>query len=883
MNVRAMVVAGVALMLSCTTAIRGPTGPERRTKMNLHVVAFEAGNGLRVISLAEPEAQQVSVLVRYDVGAKDDPQGQEGIAHLAEHLMFLQTHQGKDLTARLDEAATYYNAFTSVDATTYIARARPDRLADLLEVEGLRLALRCESITEEIFQREREVVLNELRQGAAETRILEAVTGAVFAEGHPYRRTPAGNERSVAAITRDQVCAFIDAHYAPGNAVVVVSGGATEQEVDAALGKIFGRVPKRGFTPPRKVPALSPRGGKVRAAAPIDEDRVVIAWPMPNDPAGRAKMRAVGGMVWGRVNAAIKGRVSIAELGGGGAELFALVISPATGESVGDAIAGAQRGVDGTPQWMEPAAFERSKQVASYNTFAVLEDRTARDSRLAAELLAGHAPADAIGAELTAVNGMTRDNARAVARETLSWSQATVVTLVATPDPAGVGESVVGRPIHDAERRRPASDGSGADKAATFDASTSPLSRAQTRTLASGMTVILLPVSSVPTVDVRLVFPAGRADDPDGQAGAADLAANSLGLAGSDLAALDAFYASGGQLSIDVSSDATTFSATGMDMAIDHLLTGLERLVRNGRYDGPRVDETVAATRKRLAAEAASSDADTSRRWREGIYGVDHPYVTAGWTMDSLGADALGGFRDRHYRPGKATLIIAGGFDPALATKWIDHLFADWSGAAPTRTEPLAKLGPRALDIEDDGSQLGIAVAWPADPKADRAEQLIAAEMLDAAAADVRRELAASYGITAALVESRLAAWYSLRGHVDSARAAEAFSLLKVRVEELRDGGAEVAPQFVTARRRVLERVSAVDTGATALAAHVAGAYEVGRDLVDELALVEEVRKTTLADMGAALVGLDLTRAVVMVRGPEPQLAGAMKALGVGK
>src|SRR5207247_1168689 len=45
-------------------------------------------NGLRVLICPDPGGADVSVLVRYDVGARDEPGGLEGLAHLAEHLMF---------------------------------------------------------------------------------------------------------------------------------------------------------------------------------------------------------------------------------------------------------------------------------------------------------------------------------------------------------------------------------------------------------------------------------------------------------------------------------------------------------------------------------------------------------------------------------------------------------------------------------------------------------------------------------------------------------------------------------------------------------------------------------------------------------------------------
>ena len=103
--------------------------------------------------------------MRYQVGSVDDRRTHPGIAHLVEHLMFQQTLGSKSLFAHLEDDATWFNGDTTFDATTYMsARARPTSSTSCSRSRRCGVGFRCTSITDSVFAREREVVVNELRQ-----------------------------------------------------------------------------------------------------------------------------------------------------------------------------------------------------------------------------------------------------------------------------------------------------------------------------------------------------------------------------------------------------------------------------------------------------------------------------------------------------------------------------------------------------------------------------------------------------------------------------------------------------------------------------------------------------------------------------------------------
>jgi zinc protease len=134
----------VGILLGCGRPV--PPQPPRKTSLVLPMHAFRIdNNGLRVVVVPDPKTSQIQVTMRYRVGAVDEPAGREGIAHLAEHLMFLQVvGPGRaELFDKLEASATWFNATTALETTTYVSRADPSRLADLLQIEGLRLGIRC--------------------------------------------------------------------------------------------------------------------------------------------------------------------------------------------------------------------------------------------------------------------------------------------------------------------------------------------------------------------------------------------------------------------------------------------------------------------------------------------------------------------------------------------------------------------------------------------------------------------------------------------------------------------------------------------------------------------------------------------------------------------
>ncbi len=878
-------VATVGVLLASCGRPYPPPAPPRQTNLAVKISRLELSNGLRVVLVTDPRAAEVQVTMQYRVGSVDDPPDQAGVAHLVEHLMFDQVLGAQSLFARLEDITTFFNAFTTLDATTYVARAHPSQLEDLLAIEAVRVGFRCTSITDAAFVRERQVVVNELRERDSTTEVLTALHGGLYADGHPYRRPTGGSQASVGAITREQACAFADAHYAPSNAVLVVSGHVTEAQLEAALKRFLSKLPRREVVGRTAIPRPDARPGHSEVAMPIDHASLLVAWPLPEEPQLRAKVRAIAVATSAIVDSHVKGLVVQFEIGGTRAPMIAIAVLSTTDEPMDNIRAATHNAVDSvesmfratTGDTLGQIVFNQIQQTAIYKLFATLEEGGDRDSELAAHVLAGLDPSATLGAEIRGLRTMTPQEAGRIAREYLSFGRATVVVLQPSETVKRGTEVTLAAPIHDIGHRREPADPTEAARPLP----PSPMREVEamtSRTLPNGLRIVLLPLTSVPTVDVRLIFGSGTADEPVARRGVAMIAARALTFDLRHLNDFLLFAAAGGTNRVELSEDQTAFAANGLDMHLDYLLAGLRRWIRDGEYSS----DTAAIVNTMRSDKGSRDEGALTDAWRSALFGAAHPYVRAGigrHLSDTLTIDDVLQFRKAHYTPDNATLVIAGRFDAALADRWIDHLFLDWRGVTAPRVASPSVLQPSSIAKDDATVLTHVRIAIPATT-GNRAEQLVATAMLSDLARDVRHQLGASYHFVATLDESRLATNYVISGSVDTSRASEAIELLRTRLDKLRIDPDTAARAFVSARRRTANHLVATAGSATTLGNRVQRDINLGRAPLSDFETTKQVGALTIQDMTATVTALELSRAAILMRGPAADVDRAFAILG---
>ena len=212
---------------------------------------FTLENGMEVVVVPNHRAPVVVHMVWYRVGAADDPVGKSGIAHFLEHLMFKGTPNYPDgefsrLVARYGGNE---NAFTSQDYTGYYQKVAKQRLGLVMALEADRMTNLV--LSDEVVLPERDVIIEERRSRVDNnpSALLGEQIAAAQYLAHPYGVPVIGWEHEIRALTTEDALAFYRRHYAPGNAVLVVSGDITLAELKPLAEKHYGVIPAQDIAP----------------------------------------------------------------------------------------------------------------------------------------------------------------------------------------------------------------------------------------------------------------------------------------------------------------------------------------------------------------------------------------------------------------------------------------------------------------------------------------------------------------------------------------------------------------------------------------------------------------------------------------------------------
>lgn len=243
-------------------------------------------NGLHVIVHADRDVPIVAVNVWYHVGSKNERRGRTGFAHLFEHLMFEgSAHHDRGYFEPLQEAGASLNGSTNADRTTYWEVVPTNALDLALWMEADRMGFLLPALTDEKFENQRSVVINERRQNY-ENRPYGlaglALLGALFPHDHPYSWPTIGESADLVAAVPDDVRAFFATYYHPGNASVAIAGDVDPDDALRRAERYFGDLPA-GAAVGRVTAALDATlvGRRLVLEDRVELPRLYLAWRSP--------------------------------------------------------------------------------------------------------------------------------------------------------------------------------------------------------------------------------------------------------------------------------------------------------------------------------------------------------------------------------------------------------------------------------------------------------------------------------------------------------------------------------------------------------------------------------------------------------------------------
>ncbi|MGI9517817.1 MAG: M16 family metallopeptidase [Pirellulaceae bacterium] len=228
------------------------------------VTEFDLDNGLHVILQPLPTAKTTALVVVYDFGNRHDPAGQSGMAHMAEHLYV--TAATENTAARnVQEYVTHYpdgwNAQTGDEYTVIATVFQPERLSD--EFSDAADRMRGINVAQSDLDRELPRIESEL-----DNMYDRVPTLAVRNHGRDHVKPLAhggrrgGHIEQLREVTVEQIQSWLDRHYKPGNAVLVLAGPFDPELAREQIEEQFANIPAG------EAPAIN-------ELAPRDESRTV--------------------------------------------------------------------------------------------------------------------------------------------------------------------------------------------------------------------------------------------------------------------------------------------------------------------------------------------------------------------------------------------------------------------------------------------------------------------------------------------------------------------------------------------------------------------------------------------------------------------------------
>jgi zinc protease len=225
------------------------------------VTHFTLDNGLEVVVIEDHRAPVVTQMLWYRAGSADETPGVSGVAHFLEHLLFkgTKTMAPGEFSATVARNGGSDNAFTSYDYTAYFQRIAADRLELIMRMESDRMTNL--QLDEADILTERNVIIEERNQR------VENSPGALFREqknamqylNHRYGVPIIGWRHEMEGLDLDAALDYYRTFYAPNNAILIVAGDVTPEDVRQLAETYYGPIPANPALPERARPQEPPQ------------------------------------------------------------------------------------------------------------------------------------------------------------------------------------------------------------------------------------------------------------------------------------------------------------------------------------------------------------------------------------------------------------------------------------------------------------------------------------------------------------------------------------------------------------------------------------------------------------------------------------------------
>ncbi|WP_016874851.1 M16 family metallopeptidase [Chlorogloeopsis fritschii] len=245
-------------------------------------------NGLTIVA-EQMSVEAVNLSLWVNVGSAIEADAINGMAHFLEHMIFKGTERLAmgEFERRIEERGAVTNAATSQDYTHYYITTAPKDFAELAPLQ-IDVVLNA-SIADDAFERERFVILEEIRRSEDNPRRRTYKRAMELAfEELPYRRPVLGTEKVISQLQAQQMRDFHSSWYQSQSITAVAVGNLPVEKLIEIVAEGFTQTDRHQKTIINKqnlAIAPEPKFTEIVRHEFIDESlqqaRLVMLWRVP--------------------------------------------------------------------------------------------------------------------------------------------------------------------------------------------------------------------------------------------------------------------------------------------------------------------------------------------------------------------------------------------------------------------------------------------------------------------------------------------------------------------------------------------------------------------------------------------------------------------------
>ncbi len=200
----------------------------------------QLSNGMKVLLENLPNLNSVSLGVYVKTGSKNEVEGEFGVSHLLEHMVFKGTEKrnAKEISEVIDNIGGQINAYTSKEITAFYTVLLAEHIN--IGVDILSDILLNSTFTEDNLEKEKKVVIEEINMYEDVPEDLVHDMNSQFVIDGSQGKPILGTIESVNDITRETMVKYYENWYRPDNMVISVAGRIDEDSLITELEKAFG-------------------------------------------------------------------------------------------------------------------------------------------------------------------------------------------------------------------------------------------------------------------------------------------------------------------------------------------------------------------------------------------------------------------------------------------------------------------------------------------------------------------------------------------------------------------------------------------------------------------------------------------------------------------